>query len=63
MQDATGLDQTVSCHLATPAIKRKNGHRIFDSAVYRNLATNWLFNHEKAILHNAAMSTREQKAL
>ena len=40
-----------------------HGYSIFDSALYRNLDTEWLFPQEKVALQDIQMSTSESKML
>jgi hypothetical protein len=39
------------------------GYSIFDSALRRNLAAEWLFPQEKATFHNVTSATSESKML
>jgi len=38
-------------------------YSVFDSALYRNLDTEWLFFKKKATLHNLQTPTHESKTL
>jgi hypothetical protein len=53
----------VARHLANSPSSRSESYSIFDSALYRIHAAEWLFPQGKATFHDLKMSTSESKML